>query len=148
MQKVPERYRKEFTAYRRALNSKNIELVTSTESIESKLQILEKTAAAWALDSLPPEMQIVYQRELLEAKYRCIVDKTSDRKFLLMIKDEFDRIGYGYPISWGVIRCDLADLLDQAGEKREATKVRKEVVSEFVKMIDFVQSAVLSRARP
>ncbi|MFN7843668.1 MAG: hypothetical protein ACK5YR_10475 [Pirellula sp.] len=93
----------------------------------------------------PPEVQIAKEQFLLEFQWVCISQFGNELKLLKAIISRLDKIGYPCPTRWGVLRLDLADILDNRGRHDEAIKLRELVRGEYHTLGELVEGLVLVR---
>ena len=145
MQKLSGRNLKAIRSFRRSLLD-----VVKTQSfkdatIAKKIDMLNKIALTKIELDEPPEVQIAKKRFLLELQYVCISQSDNELRLLKAVIAGYDKIGYPCPTRWGVLRLDLADILDQRGRHDEAIKLREIVRNEYRRQGELVDSLILVR---
>lgn len=110
-----------------------------------QIDMLNKTALAELEIEAPPEVRLAKERVLLEFQHVCISQFGNELKLMKAIIDRFDEIGYGCPIRWGILRLDLAEILEKRDRHDDAKKLRDLVRNEYQSIGGLVESLILAR---
>lgn len=145
MQKLSGKSLKAVRSLRRSL----VDLVKSqpfkAAPIRKQIRMLNEIALTEYRVDEEPEVQVAKERFLLEMQWVVISQSDNEFKLLKTLIDRHDKIGYGCPARWGVLRLDLADMLHQRGMLDEARNLREAVRDEYYKMQQLIDGLILAR---
>jgi hypothetical protein len=147
MQKIPSEYKNLFRQLRStvAAEMKNTSFEFSTPEVN--LARMRQSAHAYFSNDYPPQIQLAMERILLELQWAYVISLTDNCELLEAIIARYEEIGYESPTLWGRLRCHLADMLECNGRKEDARRLRKEVETEYVRVVDMFENFIFCRVR-